>query len=216
MKVEIVKEKPDWMSESTYYSSTRVDKMRKSIMKCIACKKKFKTKYISLVKKNASYPEFDFYVHYMNKCKKYRKLDLIAECEECPLKYIEKHMLEEHIKQCHCKTGRPSRGCATPTSCPTNLKDAIVRANHVQTPKISQEVADVAPTVARNLEDGRGLNDRHDLGSIVSQGISGVTENDPVVSDDTQDTPNSSVATMVYGFGDEDDAGPTSAKQTKH
>lgn len=89
-----------WMSKGTYEHSLNHSRMICSEV-CPGCHQVFeKAKSI-----NGSY-SYAFLVHLIEECQRYKQLNLIAECNECNYKFINRTRYIMHESKCH--SNRPS------------------------------------------------------------------------------------------------------------
>ena len=73
--------KPNWMSETTYSKSVGIYKSGFRLKNCPGCNQVFQTPMA------ISQSSFEYLVHVIEECVKYKELNLITECEECNLKF---------------------------------------------------------------------------------------------------------------------------------
>lgn len=87
--------KRNWMSKSILKRS--MYRGCNSTVRCEGCGRQF-----SAVRNinSAIVPRIDFYIHCIEKCKKYRNLGKIRTCTLCPLKFINNQALSTHERKC--------------------------------------------------------------------------------------------------------------------
>lgn len=88
--------KPDWMSVALYKGSFKTSILESTKMiECKGCHMKFKTCQLG-----KSGHEFAYYVHCMQECAEFRKLDLIEKCSNCKARFLSSRGLAMHSKSC--------------------------------------------------------------------------------------------------------------------
>ena len=90
--------KPDWMSVSTYQKSLGHFKPESGkFTSCLGCQKEF---HRGLTKQKSSY---QYLVHCIEDCDKYKELNLIRECNECNYKFLNSYSSSHHETRYHSK-----------------------------------------------------------------------------------------------------------------
>ena len=88
--------KPDWMTPATYANSTTIMSSSKS-KNCLGCGQVFRSL-------RAGYHlSFEYLVHVIEECVKYKELNLITECKECNLKFPTKRSYHHHETLVHSR-----------------------------------------------------------------------------------------------------------------
>lgn len=83
--------KPNWMSKSLYYKSLfRYKPKSNSFIKCPGCRKKFS------LGKSYQRLSFQYLVHCIEECDKYKQLNLLQECFKCEGMFLNRHFKNMH------------------------------------------------------------------------------------------------------------------------
>lgn len=86
--------RPPWMSPGIFRAATRPQRFPNP-MTCIGCEMQFGS--------NEVLRPFEYYVHCIEQCPEYKFLDLIRECVECRLKFLNTNALNGHKTIQHYK-----------------------------------------------------------------------------------------------------------------
>ena len=80
--------KPDWMSPASYAHSTTI-KSSSKFKNCLGCGQVFR-------RMRGDHLSFEYLVHVVEDCVKYKELNLITECKECNFKFATKRSYYLH------------------------------------------------------------------------------------------------------------------------
>lgn len=86
--------KPQWMTHSTYVRASIASNNPNSTINCPACEKKFKA--INSASAKRTQREVAYYVHLIEECDEYKKLNKIRECGNFHCKFINSFTYKVH------------------------------------------------------------------------------------------------------------------------
>lgn len=89
--------KPSWMMNQCYKECTRPAAFD-SLICCPGCKAKFTARMVAGGKRR---PHLGFYVHCVEQCEEYKKLDLIKDCKPCKAKFLNFKSYSKHLQKHH-------------------------------------------------------------------------------------------------------------------
>ena len=88
--------KPDWMSPALYNNSTTMMSSSK-FKNCLGCGQVFRSL------RAGDHFSFEYQVHVVEECVKYKELNLITECKECNFKFVTKRSYHHHETLVHSR-----------------------------------------------------------------------------------------------------------------
>lgn len=89
--------KPAWMSQQIFHTAQSGSISKTRVESCPGCNKKFAKRFYG----GKHLITFEYYVHCIEKCEKYKELNLSAECFECKLKFLTTKGLQLHNVKIH-------------------------------------------------------------------------------------------------------------------
>lgn len=89
--------KPAWMPQKTFNHTRYGVPSLTQFISCLGCDKKFAKNSTG---RECRHP-FEYYVHCIEKCEKYKELNLISDCFECKLKFVTPRCLQNHKNLYH-------------------------------------------------------------------------------------------------------------------
>lgn len=97
--------KPSWMVQTIFKNSRCGVMSETKFSSCPGCH----TKFAKISANGKDKLTFDYHVHCIEECEKYKELNLIAECYECKVKFLSPRCVQRHISIHHQNAENYSR-----------------------------------------------------------------------------------------------------------